>query len=198
MTHHALRPRLLTTLALLLALALPAPAAHTAEWDLATLMQTLAANPGGRVRFVETRHLAILDQPLESRGELVYRAPSRLERHNEAPLRESMVLDGDTLSLTREGRTHNLRLRDYPEAAALIESIRATLAGDLASLQRSYAVSLSGRAEAWTLHLLPSDPQLAQLVLRIRIDGSQGLVNAVEILQADGDRSSMRIEPPAR
>lgn len=182
----------------LLCLLLGSAASHAADWGLAQLMQALADNPGGRVNFVETRHLAILDQPLESSGELVYRAPARLERHTEKPVRESMVLDGDSLTLTREQRTHTLRLRDYPEAAALIDSIRATLAGDLAALQRTYAVSLAGSEQAWTLSLLPADPLVAQVVLRISIAGSRAEVRQVDILQADGDRSSMRIGPAAR
>ncbi len=183
-------------LALLLLAAASLPAA--AAWDLAALMRLLADSGGGRVRFVETRHLAILDQPLTATGELVYVPPARLERHTDTPTRESMVLDGDTLSLTREGKTHTLRLRDYPEAAALIESIRATLGGDRATLERTYALSLAGDEKAWTLDLLPADPAVVKVVLRIRISGSRGEVRSVDILQADGDRSVMQIAAPAR
>ncbi|MCK9259103.1 MAG: LolA-related protein [Azoarcus sp.] len=188
----------MTVRLLALLIGLLAGHAHAAGWDVAALMKTLAGNGGGKVRFVETRHLAILDQPLSTTGELVYRAPARLERHTETPVRESMVLDGDTLTLTREGKTHSLRLRDYPEVAALIESIRATLAGDRKTLERSYALSLSGTAEQWSLDLLPSDPAVAKVVLRISIGGSRGEVRTVDILQADGDRSEMRIEPVPR
>ncbi len=183
---------------LFLAAALVSATVSAADWDLARLMQALSANGGGRVRFTETRHLALLDAPLESTGELVYVAPARLERHTETPQRESMVLDGDTLSLTRDGRTHTLRLQDYPEAAALIDSIRATLAGNRAALEKTYALSLSGTATQWALDLLPADPAVVKLVLRIRVTGSGGDVRGVEIFQADGDRSVMRIEKPVR
>lgn len=176
----------------------PLPAQAAAAWDLPQLMALLAANGGGRVRFTETRHLAMLDAPLVATGELVYVPPARLERHTETPVRETMVLDGDTLSLTREGKTHTLRLRDYPEAAALIESIRATLGGDRATLERTYALSLAGDEKAWTLDLLPADPAVVKVVLRIRISGSRGEVRGVDILQADGDRSVMQIAAPAR
>jgi outer membrane lipoprotein-sorting protein len=183
----------LTTLLCLCPLALAA--APDASWNLNRLMQTLAGNPGGRATFTETKHLAVLDAPIESHGELVYVAPARLERHTLAPAAESMVLDGDTITLTRAGKTFKLRLQDYPAAAALIDSIRGTLAGDRRALERTYLLSLSGTREAWTLHLLPSDPALAALVSRIRIDGQAALVRSVEVLQADGDRSVMHIEP---
>ncbi|NMG67509.1 outer membrane lipoprotein carrier protein LolA [Azoarcus indigens] len=187
-------PRLLATLALLLAAA-PAPAAG---WGLEQLMATLADNRGGRVSFVETRYMALLDAPIESSGELVYVAPSRLERHTVKPRPETMVLDGNTLQLSREGQTHTVRLRDYPEAAALIDSIRATLAGDRAALEKTYALKLSGGAERWALDLLPADPAVARLVSRIRLAGNNGEVREVDIFQADGDRSMMRIGKPQR
>jgi len=186
--------RLLATLALLLA----AAPTLAAGWGLEQLMATLADNPGGRVSFVETRYMALLDAPIEASGELVYVAPSRLERHTVKPKPESMVLDGDRLSLSRDGQTHTLRLRDYPEAAALIDSIRATLAGDRATLEKTYALKLSGNAGRWALDLLPADPAVARLVSRIRLSGSSGEVHEVEIFQADGDRSVMRIGKPQR
>lgn len=178
---------------LLLCVLLLAGPARGADWDLLRLMQALAQNPGGRVSFVERKYLAVLDQPVESSGELVYVAPSRLERHTMKPKRESVVLDGDRLQIQRDKRTLNLRLTDYPQVAAFIDSIRATLAGDQAALEASYALSLSGKAERWKLALLPSDPKLAELVLRIEVSGSRGEVREVEILQADGDRSVLSI-----
>ncbi|MFT3760282.1 MAG: hypothetical protein QM748_15965 [Thauera sp.] len=54
---------------------------------------------------------------------------------------------------------------------------------------------MSGDADDWTLSLHPSDPQIAEFVLRIDVSGSGGQVTTIEYLQADGDRSSMRITP---
>jgi outer membrane lipoprotein-sorting protein len=182
---------------LLLCLLLIAGPACAADWDMAHLMRALAQNPGGRVAFVERKYLAVLDKPVESSGELVYVAPSRLERHTVKPKPESVVLDGERIQIERDKRTLNLRLADYPQIAVLIDSIRATLAGDQAVLEKSYALSLSGKPERWKLALLPSDPKLAELVSRITVSGSRGEVRQVEILQADGDRSVLSIGPVA-
>ena len=59
-----------------------------------------------------------------------------------------------------------------PEAAAFVESIRGTLAGDLAALQKYYGLELSGNEERWKLQLVPQQPRMAKLVSRIRIEGS--------------------------
>ena len=44
------------------------------------------------------------------------------------------------------------------------------------------------------LTLLPSEPKIAALVLRIVVTGSKSQIRSIEYLQADGDRSLMTIE----
>jgi hypothetical protein len=191
--------RALATIALLLAAANPAPAAGDG-WDLERLMRQLARERAGQAAFTERKHLAILDEPVVSSGELRFRAPDRLEKLTLEPRRESLVLEGDTLTVTRGERRHVLQLADYPQVAAFIDSIRATLAGDRAALERTYALHLSGASERWSLSLLPRDPKMAEVVLRIDIRGSHATLTEIAILQADGDRSVMDIRPlaPAR
>ena len=184
------------TLALLLAVAMPAGAAG--DWDIARLMDILSHNKSSEARFVERKFIALLDQPVESSGELSYVAPDRLEKRTLKPKPESMVLEGGMLTLERGGHKRSLPLADYPEVGAFVESIRATLSGDFKSLQRTYGLSLEGDAAQWMLTLTPSEPRMAQLVQTIRIGGSRGDVTSIEILQADGDRSLMNIQKTGR
>ena len=76
----------------------------------------------------------------------------------------------------------------------MIESIRATLAGDRQALERVYHLALDGSAERWTLVLTPLDPKVGAVIARIRMEGVKDVVRSVEILQADGDSSLMTIE----
>ena len=167
---------------------------QAAPLSVGQLMATLAKHPQGSATFTEKKYLAILDQPVESSGELLFVAPSRLEKRTLKPKPESMALDGDLLTLTRGARKRVLSLKDYPEVGGMIESIRATLAGDRNALERVYHLSLKGDSERWSLVLIPLDPKVGAVVARIQIDGTHDVVNSVEILQADGDRSVMRIQ----
>jgi hypothetical protein len=176
------------------ALLAAAPAAPAADWGIAELMQGLAQRGAERALFVEKKFIAILDQPLESSGELRYVPPDRLEKRTLRPRPEALVLDGDRLAIERGNQKHVFRLQDYPDIAAVIESLRGTLAGDRKALERVYRLELHGSRERWTLVMLPSDAGLAALVLRIDVSGSGDRVRAIEILQADGDRSVMTIE----
>ncbi|RDK07109.1 LolA-related protein [Cupriavidus lacunae] len=175
-----------------LALATPAgPAAFGVD----QLMSTLAQRKSGRVLFTETKYLAILDKPVQSSGELRFTAPDHLEKRTLSPKAENLVLDGDMLTVERDGKRYTMPLQNYPEIAAFIESIRATLAGNRDTLERYYKLGLEGRASRWTLTLTPADSRMAAAVSQVRIDGRQDALDQVEIRQADGDRSVMKIRP---
>jgi hypothetical protein len=155
-----------------------------------------------RATFVEKKYLAILDQPLESSGELRYVPPDRLEKRTLKPQPETAILERDLLTLERGNQKRALRLREYPEIAVFIESIRGTLAGDRKALERVYRLELHGGQERWTLVMFPSEAKLAAMVLRIDVTGTRDRVRGIEILQADGDRSVLSVErvagaPPA-
>ena len=179
--------------ALLLAFSLPALAAY----DIGQLMNDLARNKGGRAKFVEKKFLAVLDKPLVATGEMTYTAPDRLEKRTLTPKPETMLLEKDSLTLEREKQKLTINLASQPEALAFIDSIRGTLSGNRAALERNYGLHLAGTADKWTLTLLPSDQKIAALVQRITVSGSRGQVRQIEYLQADGDRSQLTIEPVA-
>jgi hypothetical protein len=167
------------------------------SWGLGPLMQALAQTTSSRANFVEKKYMAALDAPLASSGELVFVAPDRLEKRTLLPKPESMVLDKTTLTLERGGRKRSLPLQSYPEVGAFVESIRATLAGDQAALERHYQIELEGKAERWTLKLKPIDARMGALVKGLSLSGSRERVDLIEIIQADGDRSVMSITPMA-
>ena len=166
-----------------------------AAWDVAQLMQGLAQNKSGRASFVETKYIALLDQPVESSGELLYTAPDRLEKRTLKPKPESLLIENGSLTVERGKRRMVLRLQDYPELVAFTESIRGTLAGDTVALKRIYNLELEGSQERWTLTLRPIETKMMNVVQRIRIGGSRADVNSIEIEQADKDRSVMLIAP---
>lgn len=174
-----------------MALAADAPA-FTAE----ALMQQLAKRGGASARFVEKKHIAIVDEPIESRGELRFTAPDKLEKRTLQPIKEVLTLQGGTLRLERAGaKPMVMELGARPEAAALVESIRGTLAGDLTALRQHYALQVSGTADVWQLVLEPKAAAVKRMVRRVTLQGTRDSVRYVEVEQGDGDRSEMLITP---
>lgn len=176
-------------------LLLGANAVHAASWNVAELMQMLGQQKSGKATFVEKKYIAMLEQPLESSGELSFTAPDRLEKRTVKPRPESLTLEGDRLLVERSnGRRMTVSLSERPEVAAFVESIRATLAGERSALERFYSLSLTGQAANWQLVLTPTQPRMAQIISQIRIGGVQAAVRTIEFQQADGDRSEMVIQ----
>jgi hypothetical protein len=176
---------------------LAAWAAGAADWEVGKLMELLRAHRPGKATFHETRYLALLERPVETSGELTFTPPDRLDKRTLGLNAERLVVDRESLTIERAGKKLVMPLRDYPQVGVLVESIRGTLAGDRAALEKAYSLALEGDAARWKLVLRPKDPQLLKIVTRIEISGTQALVRRVDIEQADGDRSMMVVTPVA-
>ena len=187
------------TRVLIVVLAMAAGPAAAADWGVGQLMREFAQVKSAQAKFVERKHMAILNAPLESSGTLIYTAPGRLEKHTLAPRQESLVLERDRLTLENKAlnQRRTFALQDYPVVWAFVESIRSTLAGDLATLNRFYQVTLDGSERQWRLTLKPVEPDMQNVVSEIRIGGSRNRVNAIEIIETQGDRSVMTITEDA-
>jgi hypothetical protein len=169
------------------------PAAGTAAF--AELLKLLSERRHGHVAFTEVQQLSILDQPLHSSGELVYDAPDRLEKRTLAPRSENLLLENGVLTVERNHHRRSVALRDFPQAAPFVESLRATLAGDRAALERYFTVQFSGNLDRWSLELTPADAALRRSVQRVLIAGERDRIHIVEIDQRDGDSSTLTIGP---
>lgn len=170
-------------------------AADARAWDVNRLMQELAQVKTANGKFIERKHMAILSAPLELSGTLTYAAPGRLEKHTLSPHRESLVLEGDQLTIEggQRSRRRTVPLQDNPVIQAFVESIRSTLAGDLATLNRFYEVGLEGGERQWRLRLKPREPDMQRVVSEIRISGSRDWVSKIEIDETSGDWSVMTV-----
>jgi len=174
------------------------PLDTNAGWGLPQLMAELAEVKSSSAHFVEHKYLHMLTEPIEDSGTLSYRAPDQLRKDTLTPQVEHLIVDRDALTIERQDKTQTLRLDQYPQVWAIIEAIRATLAGDREGLERYYVVRFSGDAKAWQMSLAPRDPKIERIVRSIRISGSGAHIQRVSTEEADGDRSEMSITEDAR
>lgn len=160
------------------------------------VMKLLAQRKQGQVDYTEEDYLALLDRPVKSSGVLVYRAPDHLEKRTLKPKKESLVLQGDELTVQRGHRTYHVQVSAYPQVAPFVDAVRDTLAGDEGGLEKVFHVGFTGTVAEWKLRLVPLDRDVARKVSRVEITGGRDEIHSVEILQADGDRSVMTLERP--
>lgn len=183
----------------ILSLVLAAPALAATDQPGVTigqLMQLLAQRKHGTVTFAEEDYLAILDRPVTSSGVLVYDAPDRLEKRTLKPKEQTLILQGEDLTVQRGHRTYRMQLSAYPQVAPLVDAVRDTLAGNEGALEKAFQVGLTGTTEDWKLRLVPLDRDVARKVKLVGIAGARDVIRSVEILQVDGDRSVMTLGAP--
>ncbi|MBV8496155.1 MAG: outer membrane lipoprotein carrier protein LolA [Gammaproteobacteria bacterium] len=183
---------------LVLSVSVPGVAVATVTGDIATLdavLRLLAAHRHSHTTFTEVHRLAMLERPLESSGELLYEAPDHLEKRTLEPKAETLILDHGVLTAHRGHRTWTMPLNEYPQVVPFVESMRATLAGDRAALERFFTLAFDGSVDQWVLNLIPVDPAVVRSVRKIRFAGSHDAIGTVEITEADGDTSVLTVGP---
>ena len=183
-----------------------AEATGATEDELVRLFSELGARRERQARFNERKFSALLKAPIESSGTLLFRAPDLLEKRTLEPQRESVRIEGNVV--TYEGaplggtvQKRTFALSDAPLLAALSESLRATLAGDLPGLRRHYDVSWSAvqtqvnAPKEWQLTLAPRERALREAVAKVVLRGNGSEVNTIEVVEASGDLTLMQIVP---
>jgi len=171
--------------------------AATTAFDLGALTTLLARVKSGEATFVEKRRVEMLDRTLESSGLLSFRAPDSFVRETLKPRREKLAVDGNSVTMSIGERSRTMALDASPEASVIVEALRGTLTGNRATLERLFETRVSGSAEQWSLELVPRDLRLRGQVASVRVSGRDSMAREVQVLLADGDRSTMTIEPVA-
>ena len=93
-------------------------------------------------------------------------------------------------------QTRSFSLASSAAVSALVESMRATLAGDRAALERHYELKPRGHAGGVGRSTSRrATAKLAGLVRRIQIAGARERLRRIEVEEAAGDRSVMLIGP---
>jgi len=172
-----------------------APLSGQAGEDLlAQVLAAVARQPLAAVPFYERRMSAMLAAPLESRGVLTYDAAGNLEKLTTNPIRESLALSADTITM-RSGSAapQTIRVDARPELAAYVRGLRAVLAGDRAALRRHFDVRIGGSFNRWELRLAPLDDAMKRAVRQIAVSGEKGLVRVIETTQSGGDLNELTL-----
>lgn len=184
--------------------------AATPAWaDQVTLTQIMAAIRSVQhvqARYVEHRTLHILKTPIESRGTLTFDAPDRLTKAADPTPQgpgERVVMDGEHMTITQgDGQGGNksmtIGMNDHPEIAALATSLRATLAGDGAALEKIFEVSVSGSIEHWQMVLQPRDPAARRMLQWVSVTGYGSRITGIDTASGEGDRSEMSVVEQGR
>jgi len=158
----------------------------------AALVQQIAARlsraKGVRARFTQTQKLAALKAPLVSTGSLLFFRDRGVIWQIDSPYRKTWVMsDSGIVVIDAAGQliTNGAAQRSRG-AAEIAKTMRTMLGGDLSALYSQFDVQARGTSSQWQMRLVPRQPQIAQSLQGIQMDGGD-FVQRLRITLANGD-----------
>jgi len=146
--------------------------------------------------FTQRTRVKLFKQELTSKGRLSFSAPRRIKWEYTEPDPSTLVLDGNTATLSSPGaaaRTFDLE-KDATMRAIFEQLLLFIGPGSLARARDDYALASSGSADAPTLLLTPqpSSP-VAKAFQRIelRLDGKRWLLRSILLVEKNGDEKEI-------
>lgn len=175
-------------------------AAETPAFDIEALQHLLQAGPRPELRFTESRESPWLSAPSLTSGTMVVR-PGLLEKRVDGPRRETYRLLSDRLQVESVGRdglptTRDLAFADAPALAALAQSLRLVMAGELGTLRQQFDMTLTGEARLWSVRLVPRSTAVSRTLQQIDLQGTYGQLKVLVTQEAKGERTTTRLLEP--
>jgi outer membrane lipoprotein-sorting protein len=161
---------------------------------LEALMKGMAGAPGVVARFREQKQLALLSEPLESRGTLYFVPPNRLSRETTSPSETRLVIDGDRFFFRDAAGSQAMDLSASPIAREYVSNFIVLFNGDLDALRRRYEPDFHADANGWQLVLRPRGKPLSDFIERVTLVGRGRALDRMELVEAGGDRTTTWFE----
>jgi len=163
-------------------------------------MQLLSGVDQFRASFEEIKDFSIFLDAVTVTGTLRYKKPNYLERQVESPHRELAIIEDDVIRIERDRggeNDANMEMQHsidiHPAVRTLVESIRATFAGDIGVLERYYQLEFEGSKSDWKLTLLPLQASVKEFVRQVVITGSGREVRKIITTETDDSESEITI-----
>lgn len=174
-----------------------AGAAFAQALSLSHLQRLLQDAPHADVRFTELRESRWLAVPIESSGTMRSTA-TMLEKRVELPRPETWRILSDRMQMSAPGSdgVKEILLDPHSAAAALANTLRHVMAGDLDALNNDFRLELSGDEREWFLQLTPRYPNVARQLKQIGLQGARRRLSVIVTLESQGDRTTTRLHYP--
>jgi len=146
------------------------------------------------VPFTELRMNALLEEPLELSGELLYESDGSLSKLISAPVSETIRITTKSVRIERNGEVRELPLRKARELAEFYAGLRALLNGDLVELRALFQISDIATAPDWAVDLVPRSGRLKKFAPRLVVSGTGSQLMEIKVLRADNDWQIIRLD----
>lgn len=148
-----------------------------------------------RARFVQTKHLGLLDEPLTSRGGFLFKRPDRVAWQLEEPQPITIVIDDKGIHIPGLSAREKQAMAMIP-AGALSSQFGAIFTGSVAALEAEFDVSASSDEKFIRVHLVPRREDVRRVFRTLDLDFPQPprFIARLSLADAVGDRVEIAFE----
>ena len=150
----------------------------------------LAQAKGVRAQFTQTQTLAAMRQPLVSTGSLLFFRERGVIWQIDTPYKATYVItDAGVAEVNAAGQRVTATghsAQGTRGVAQVSRMMRAMLGGDLSALYSQFDVQAEGSPAQWRMQLTPNQPQIAQSIKGLQMNGGDYL-QSLRITLANGD-----------
>ncbi|MBX3024710.1 outer membrane lipoprotein carrier protein LolA [bacterium] len=185
-------------LLLLLAGAAGAAPCDSTATCLAALNAAQAATRSVDARFVQTKHVSLLDQPLISTGRFRFRRPDHVRLDIETPRPSTILIAGRAVTIPGLPPSEQRALADSPMAAMFTE-LGAVFAGNLDRAPAHFAIVARADGDDIEVTLTPTAPDFQRLfrAITLRFAGAAPTVRSMRLDDELGDRLEVELRDVA-
>ncbi|MCF8044638.1 MAG: outer membrane lipoprotein carrier protein LolA [Desulfarculaceae bacterium] len=154
------------------------------------LTRTLTAD------FVQIKHLAMFETPVEIRGTIHMEKPDKLAWQVQSPIAYSLIMDGETI-IKKDGdtgKTNRISIKGNPVMDTAVRQIKLWFSGEYAALEQSYKVAVQSESPV-TVRFEPGENNpagrmLDEILVRFRED--EKYISVIRLLETNGDTTEIR------
>ncbi len=146
--------------------------------------------------FVQEKHLAMLQRVLTIRGNVYLAKPDRLAWHVAAPVRYTMIMDGNAIRQwdAESGRESRMSLDANPALQMATAQMRQWFVGDYLRLQSEYRITLDSQDPVKLTFVPRPDHPAAGYIDHVTVEftNDERYLAGMTIVEQQGDRTTMR------
>ena len=166
-------------------------AAARVEETLARLEERMSAVQTLKGRFVQQKHLAVLEQPLVLEGEIYMQKPTLFAWHVREPLEYSMVIRDEVVRQWDEDtrRVQTVSLSKNPAFKLAIRQMRSWFSGAYRSMLAEYEVTILSE-DPISLEFVPREGGFAKAAIEsvtVVFESDERYIREMRIVEKGGD-----------
>lgn len=174
------------------------PCVATADSESEARKQINAAAAGistMRCDFVQTKHVAMLNDVITSRGKMCYDSSGRLRWEYTSPYTYLFVINQSRVLIGREGRSDVIDVNQSKIFKEIARMMMSSVMGSCIDNDRDFTTSITSTSTEWIATLIPKRGSMKQLFSRIVIhfNRHRGMVSKIEMVELGGDRTEIEL-----